>query len=223
MISCELDLSESELKQTNTISNASSILNEISATGSFALSLLDPSDPSTFTLTAIVKMLLYTRYMDLAYPPKLQNILDHQNLNQPSIQFLKDAQDFLKHHFPTISLPDRFNHYRLHSNFLVNFFQPILIILIILAIILILCTINYYCEKEGKFKSLVCKALDIFKWNLLISVAVSNYDGIILYSSLEFMSTSNAFYSALYTSSYLTAMIALLVIVVISTMAAYIV
>ena len=223
MIFCKLDLSQSELKQTNRISDINRLSDQISAIGSFALSFLNPSDPSTFAFVAIVKMLLYTRYMDLAYPPKLQNILDQQNPNQPSIQFLKDLQDLLKNHLPKISLPERFSHYRLHSNFLVNFLQPLLIILIILVIILILCVINYYCEKEGKVKSLACKALDIFKWNLLISLAVSNYDGIILYSSLQFMSTLNAFNFILYASSYLVALIALLVLVAILAMATYII
>ena len=85
MTFCELDLSQSELKQTNTISDINRILNEISAIGSFVLSMLNPSDPSAFVLVA-----MDTRYMHLVYPPKLQNMLDQQNPNQPSIQFLKD-------------------------------------------------------------------------------------------------------------------------------------
>ena len=38
---------------------------------------------------------------------------------------------------------------------------------------------NYYCEKEGKVMSLVCKTLDILKQNLVLWT-VLNYDEIIL-------------------------------------------
>ena len=163
IIFCKLDLSQSELIETTTVSTVNRVSNSILGVGSFLLNLLDPSDPSTFTFVAIVKMLLYTRYMDMTYPPKLQNVLDQQNPNQPSIQFLKDAQHLLKSHLPKIPLPGRFDHYKLHSNFLVNFLQPLLILLSVLAIVLILHLINYFSKPESKYKSLVCKALDTLK------------------------------------------------------------
>ena len=223
IILCKLDLSENELKGTKTVSTTNRISNSILGIGSFLLSLLDPSDPSAFTLVTIVKMLLYTRYMNLAYPSKLQSVLDQQNPNQPSLQFLKDAQGLIKDHLPKISIPERFGHYKLHSNFLVNFFQPLLILLSIVAMILIFDLINCFSKPESKFKPLVRKALEILKWNLLISLVVSNYDGIILYTSLEFRSTSNTFYSVLYTFSYLTSIVALLVIVGVSVITVYII
>ena len=215
IIFCKLDLSQSELTETTKVSTVNRVSNSILGVGGFLLSLLDPSDPSTFAFVAIVKMLLYIRYMDLACPPKLQSVLDQQNPNQPSVQFLKDAQGLIKDHLPKISIPGRFGHYKLHSNFLVNFFQPLLILLSILVITLILWMINYLSKPEAKFKPLVCKTLNTFKWNLLISLVVSNYE--------EFMSTSNDFHSFLYTLSYLTAMIALLVMVIISAIAIYVI
>ena len=215
-IYCSLDLSQSDLEQARTISKIISITSQSLSIGCFLLNLFNPSDSSAFTLVAIAKMLLYTRYMDLKYPPKLQSVLDQQTPNLPSIKFLRDAQDLLKKHLTSAPLPEKFDHYKLCSSFLVNLLQPLLILLAMLVVTLILCLTKYLYKKENKFRALVCKTVDSLKWNLLITLSISNYDGIILYSSLEIRSTINTEGSFLYILSYMTAMIMLLVISVIS-------
>ena len=211
IVYCRLDLSQSDLEQAKTISNVTSVTSQTLSIGCSLLNLFNPSDPSALTLAAITNMLLYTRYMDLKYPPKLQSVLDQQTTNQPSIKFLRVAQDLLKNHLPSTPLPGRFDHYGLHSKFLVNFIQPLFILSTILAITLILCLIKYFYKKENTFRALACKAVDSLRWNLLITLFVSNYDGIILYGSLEIW-TMSAGGSFLYILSYLIATIMLLVI-----------
>ena len=216
IVYCSLDLPQSDLEQARTMSNITSITSQALSVSCFLLNLVNPSDPSAFTLMAITKMLLYTRYMDLKYPPKLQSVLDQQTISQPSIKFLRNAQDLLKNHLASTPLAARFDHYGLHSSFLINFLQPLFILLAILATTLILCLTKYWYKSQNTFRALVCKTIDSLMWNVLIALSISSYDGIILYASLEIRSTSSTDGSFVYILSYMTAMTMLLVVFLIS-------
>ena len=211
---CELDLSSSDIKQTATMSKVISNGRLAQGIGSVILSLLSPGDPSGFTLSALTKTLLYTRYMDLKYSPRLQSVFDQQSLNKSSIELLRRAQNVLKDHMRKYPLPKMFDHYGLHSSFIVNFFEPAVILAFVFSVALLVFLLNYCCKQGTRLKSIFEKIKNTLQWNLLLTLYTSNYDGLILFTSLE-IRTTNSFYSFLpalsFTLSCLSIVIALLI------------
>ena len=202
LVYCELDLSSSDLEQTATISKVISTGNLAQGIGSIIPGFLSPSDPSGFTLVALTKMLLYTRYMDLSYSPRLQSVLDQQDAIKPSVKFLQKAQSLVTEYTTNYPLPGRFNHYRLHSSFLVNFFELAIILVAVFIIALIFSFSKCCCRQGTLLKTTVEKIKDALQWNLLIMLYTSHYDGVILYTSLE-IRTTNSFHSFVPVLSFL--------------------
>ena len=191
---CKLDLSSGDLEQTATISKTIITGNLAQGIGSVILGIHSPGDPSGFTLVALTKMLLYTRYMDLNYSPRLQSVLDQQDASKPSVKFLQKVQSLLVEHIRKYPLPGRFDHYGLHSSFLVNFLEPTVILIFVFVIALSVILSNCCCKQGTRLKAGLEKIKNMLQWNLLISLYTSHYDGVILFTSLE-IRTTNSFYS----------------------------
>ena len=211
---CELDLSSSDIKQTATVSKVISNGRLAQGIGSVILSLLSPGDPSGFTLSALTTMLLYTRYMNLKYSPRLQSMFDQQSLNKSSIELLRRAQSVLTDHMRKYPLPGMFDHYGFHSSFLINFLEPTVILAFVFIIALLVLLLNYCCKQGTRLKSILEKIKNTLQWNLFITLYTSHYDGLILFTSLE-IRTTNSFYSFLpamsFTLSCLSIVIAFLI------------
>ena len=213
---CRLDLSPSDVKKAQAMAAIADRAGQGSIICSTILSFLNPGDPSTFATSSLTKMLFYTRYMRLQYPPVLQKVLDEQKINRPSIGFLCQAQDLLKQHVKSLPLPGKFDHYKLHSSFLVNFFQPMLLLLLALVVILILYFIAWVCKPGNILKKISEKARDTLQWNFLITFLMSHYDEAILYGSFELRLASSNLDLGLRLLSFLTSLVMLIVILCIS-------
>ena len=200
---CELDLSPSDKKETATMSEIMSSGRITVGIGSAVVSFLNPGDPSAFVLVGLTKMLFYTRYMDVKFPPKVQSVLDQQNIIQPSVKFLQKAQSLLEQRLRKYPLPGRFDHYKLHSSFLVNFLEPAITFTAILVVASLFSLGSCGCRQESLFATILRKSKDTLQWNLLASLYICQYDGVILYSSLEFR-TTNSFDSFLSILSFLS-------------------
>ena len=215
-IYCRLDLSPDDLKTAQTMAATADLAGQTSSICSTILGFLNPSDPSAFGTSSLTKMLFYTRYMRLRYSPTLQKVLDEQKISKPSVGFLCQAQDLLKQHVTDLSLPGKFDHYKLHSSFLVNFFQPMLLLLLVLAIIFILYLIIWACKPGNILRKISEKARDTLQWNFLISYFMSHYDEVILYSSLEIRLAGSNLDLLLDILSFLASLMMLIVILCIS-------
>ena len=179
---CELELSANDIRQVSALSSITDNAGKVLGVSAFFTSLVDSNDPRAFGLVALTKMLLYTRYMELRFSPRLRYVLDKQTVNQPSVGFIREGQDHINQSIPKYTLPGRFKYYKLHSSFLVNFFQPLILLVGIIVMVAIVCALKILFTKENAF---ILKLRNIFKWNFMITFLLSYYDGIILYGSFE--------------------------------------
>ena len=157
---CELDLSSSDIEQIATMSKVIGTGSLVQSIGSVIISLLSPDDPSGFTLVVLAKMLLYIRYMDLKYPPRLQSVLDQQDSSKPSVELSskssdEEAQNVLKEHMRKYPLPGRFDHYGLHSSFLVNFLEPTINLISVFVITLLVILSDSCCKQGTRLKNIL--------------------------------------------------------------------
>ena len=190
IVFCETALSLGEELETEVTVKTMNATGTALTVGAIMLGLFDSKDPTSFFLLALSRMFLSMRYMDIIYPPKLQKIFDNQRPDERSSKLLSQAKDRITAASTDYPIPENFARYRLHSSFLVNFWQSLVSILILLFIILIAYTIWLCTKKRQKFNQILTKLLNVFMWNFFLGYILSFYDRILLYSSLELRASS---------------------------------
>ena len=150
----------------------------------FIASVVGIDSHFTNTLASFVKMLPYIRYIKINYPPRLQFMLDHFHSSTISLQFGFDMPIKLADQFAQYPLPSNFAKYQLKSSFLVTYWITMTSMLIVYCFSKILSAITYLLQKNKKLHSLLERINLIFKWNFLLLVFFSNFDGVILPTSL---------------------------------------
>ena len=209
---CALDLTSSQLKQAKTITSILNIVDVTMSISAVLISLFASHDPTLLCFITFTKMLLYIRCIDVTYSPMLQEILWSQTLNKSPLPFLNKAGLKVEQQCHKYSIPDTFERYNLHSNFILNYWIPLMSLL---AIVFGMCLMYLfvYCTKKWRgVNTIFRQALDAIKWNLIATFVLSNYDGIILFTSLEFRTAY--MYSFIAVFSFIIALLSNLVIFV---------
>ena len=161
--------------------------NNIVMTGSIAMvSVLGIQNPASSTLAGFIKMLPYIKYMKINYPPRLQYLLDNLGSSIISFQFGLAIPSNLQSQFAQYPLPDNFAKYELPSSFLVNYFQTLTSLLMIVCVVIVLSILCYLIKKKyTNMYDLLQRLMLIFKWNFLLMIFTTNLDGVALPTSLE--------------------------------------
>ena len=210
---CELDLSEDQITQANTLSTAINKLDTTLDAASFLATFVASSDPTMFCVTSFTKMLFYIRYMDVAYSPMLQKILDNQRITKSSLHPPASIKQEAQRRGEKYSLPENFERYSLSPSFLMNSWSPLISLIIILCGVF-LCWMLVASTKKFKGVNAVCVTIDTsIRWNLFMTFLLSNYDSVVLFSSFEFRTLS--FDSSLAIVDFLAALFCNLVVFVV--------
>ena len=191
-IFCVLDLSNEEIQQVATIASLTSSAGNISSITASAASLVSSSNPASFLLQTVAKMLQYTKYINIKYPPKLTKMLRLQKTGTSAFLFIPPMNQSLKRKFPDYSLPENFSQYSLYSSFIVNFWASFLSLLIVMTIAIL----SYICKtcitKNKAAGAIFEKLSQTLKWNFSLMFFITFFDEIILYTSFDLL-TSNLF------------------------------
>lgn len=186
--SCELDLSPDQARQAHGISSATNVADLGLDISSSLVTLIGSHDATMFCYVSFTKMLFTIRYMNIAYPPMLQKVLDEQNPTRSPLSLINHVAQNLKSTYASDQLPWNFGRYGLHSRFLINFLPPLISISVILLVVLGV-WVSLLCTKKYKgINTVLEKTLMALRWNFVMTFLLSNYDGLIIFSSLEFHS-----------------------------------
>ena len=142
-------------------------------------------EASGFSTIILIKMLYSMKYISITFPTALQAVLSYQDSDFTSITFSKSFLVTLFNKFHTHELPENFQQDYISSTFLVNFWDSLMTILLALLVILLLIILEY-CTRFMKNHDIFKVLKQIFCWNFSISLFLTYYNGIILYSSFEF-------------------------------------
>lgn len=149
--------------------------------GVTVVSLIGSANPATFGLSAFVKMLPYLRYMKINYPSRLEIMLDNLNSTLISFGFGPVMSQRTQNKFTKYPLPGKFERYGLHSNFIVNYWQNMTSLLILLGAIVVLEVLCKIAKNRRSLDYAFTRLRKILKWNFVLMVVCSNMDGVILY------------------------------------------
>ena len=189
--SCDLILSQEEQKKINTVvslATAGNIINSISVT---AATIASASNPTTVTGVTLVKLLGYTRYLDVTHSPRLEatyvqfksstGVLDAKQLALPVETKTKFAEK---------TSPSVFEKYNISPIFLVGFWIGFVSLLIISGIVLFAVTVAWGFSKtpqESTLKTISKKVKDI-TGNYLLQQFYNSYADIMMFAVLQFHS-----------------------------------
>ena len=186
---CVLDVSPSDIQQAATISGGMNAGGTAMAAASTGVGMINFADPDAFNMVNMQKMLKYIRFMKISYSPKLQAILDKQD-SDGFARYLPDVPKDIYNNLPRHTLPEKFEKYKIHSSFLVNFWIPLIELIFMLVVIALVCLINY-CTVKFKHVHTVCYRIkNVLKWNLALMIFTTFYGDIVLFTSLEMRTTA---------------------------------
>jgi len=142
----------------------------------------------TTTFVTFAKLVRYMKYINIKFPPRLERLRISGARTVLNLKLEIGVPHNYNNSFTKQTIPKIFEKSRLHSSFLVNFWQELisLSVLLGLAMILIMLEVSsksYNCPLVQK----LCQNFRyIFKWNLILVLFAINIDEVILYSALEF-------------------------------------
>jgi len=159
--------------------------------GGFLDLILKAPTEDDVTLVTLSNIILgHVRYLDMPFPPRLQNLVSSKGRNIMSLGFGQKMPYSLETTFMKRPLPKVFEQRGLHSSFIVNFWSQIMSWLIVVTALFILIIFEKafaflgWASAKAYFKTLKL----IIKWNLcLILVAISVGD-IAFFSLIEWIS-----------------------------------
>jgi len=191
---CSLDLAETLIKSIKTTSRAVNGVNSGSLGAILALSFLSSSDSSSIYMGAFSKMLQYIKYMNIAYPPKVQRMLELLSPNSSSTGSL--ASNIMRkqlNKFPSRKLPDKFEYYGANSSFFVNYWPSLFTLLILFFITVLTILLSFSCKSSR----LLTQVTGILKWNMILLLFCGDFGDLVFFTSLELISAKlNSFESA---------------------------
>jgi len=150
--------------------------------------ILEASNSSLATLVSLNKLVQYTKYVDVEFPPRLQKLTYGKGRNIIALKYSKAISEDIQALFPKNLLPAPFERYNQPSDFVVNFWGNLAswIIVIIIAVVFTalekLCIAKHWAKGRDIFERLKI----ICKWNLLLVLIGASLDDIVFFSSLEF-------------------------------------
>ena len=146
-----------------------------------------PERRSQFTIVKIVDLMRFIQYFDVPFPSRLQAVAKSKGRNLITLRTSIHMPEDLQERFADIPLPSAFQNRYLYSSFLVNFWENIIAILLVIGVILILLLMNFIFDvlMFETLKKITKALLIIAKWNFLIILWCSMIGDIIIFASLE--------------------------------------
>ena len=165
-----------------------------SSSSFFDMFLYAPLEPGTLTVVKLVKIMQYVKYLDIHMPPRLQRLGISKGRNVMSVSSGITMGEEMKKDFFKQSLSFNYEKNRLHSSFLVNFWEDLTTLMIAFA----LACLFFVGERlsvamDWKLVEIICHTLRVLaKWNAVIMFLAINLDDIILFSAVEYKSLNKS-------------------------------
>ena len=170
--------------EVKTITVAQQVFGSVTTAVSSILSAVNFANPAAIFMAIMTRMLKNFRYLNINYSPKLQAILDANDdflinitPNMPNNWMIK---------FSNSTLPSNFRKYDFPSNFCVNFWADEIALALLLITIILVYSLEHVPKRYRIAYLFNTKLKHMLKWNLTISLVISYFGDIVLFSSFEF-------------------------------------
>jgi hypothetical protein len=177
-------LSIQEVQQTKAMAASIASQGAATGTGMKASSAMNSNSPSIVLLASLCGMLNYIKYMRINYPDKLKLLFFLQSGSPISISFsvgMPQSVSDLK----LQNLPENFKQYNLHTNFLYNYWDTLITIAIIMAIIFCFFVLQGVTPKGSRARSIFTVILGSLKWNIPLMILSGSFGDMFFYASIH--------------------------------------
>ena len=185
--SCELQISAEGKKAVEGFASMSNNAGNASSVTTMATSVLSASDPGGISAGMLTKILQYTKFLTVEHDARLEMMLKSSKLTTGFLFFAPKMHASTKEKFENQLLPAEFIKYKIHSSFVVNFwdgFMSLAICIGILFFVFILEVGTRSKDTESYLNFFVQK----FRYgiqNFLLMQSYNCYGDIILFSVLD--------------------------------------
>ena len=186
---CSSSLSEEEIKQIKKLADTTDTANSASSTGALIWSVVSSSDSTAACMGPIAKMLQYIRFMDIVFPPKVQLMLDQQNIKANTPGFTQKIAKSALVTFPKNDLPGKFETNKTPSSFFVNFWPALFNLSVILLVTLLIICMTMGSKAYPRLHGVLKNLMEILKWNVILVTFCGSLGDIVLFTALELQST----------------------------------
>jgi len=154
--------------------------------------LTPPSGEGTVTLVTLVKMMQHVRYLDIKMPPRLQRLALSKGRNVLNLKIGWTMPAMEQVDFISSSLPAVFQRHDFPSSFLVNYFQYLttMLIVIIAAVIFTILEKAAKIYDQPNLQSIFETLRAITRWSSLLILVSTSIDDVVLFSSFQFRTLS---------------------------------
>jgi len=153
------------------------------------ISYLEATDIGKVSILALVKPLDYIRYLNIAVPQRLKELMSGKQRNIFSLRFGYEMSPKIRAQFTKYEIPEMFERAGLHSSFVVNYWTEITSFVILLMILIG----SLFFEKLFAFLSYTMlhaffeRIRAVMKWNVFLILIATGVGEIVLFTRLEFM------------------------------------
>lgn len=208
-------LSEDDKKSVDSIADATETGTQVASVGVKIASILYSSNPKALSLASLDEMLMYIRYINVGYSPKLMYMFHQEGEASISVSFSPSLSESTSEKFEKYLLPENFEQYELDSSFFLNYWESFSSLLIVLAVVVVLSVITRFTKRFHNLHLVLYRIKIIAKWDFFLMIFYSSCDKIVFSSSLQFRTMHfNSFTSAL--SSLLCMTMVLLVVFILA-------
>ena len=133
--SCELQISAEGKKAAEGFASMSNNAGNASSVTTMATSVLSASDPGGVSAGMLTKMLQYTKFLAVEHTARLEVMLKSSKLTTGFLFFAPKVHTSTKEKFKNHLLPAEFIKYKVHSSFIINFWDGFMSLAICIGIL----------------------------------------------------------------------------------------
>ena len=177
--------SDSETNQIKQTSDFLNLLTIAAGISSVTYGIAKSSSLSTLLLVSLLNMLQYIKYLSISYPPRLERMLNQQDLGSFLINLLPTVSFETAIRFGQYPLPRNFSQYGLYSSFIMSYWSYLSAFALILLTLVLSCFLVRFAKKNARLNKICANTKATLHWNFSLAFFVSCYSDIVFYSSFE--------------------------------------
>jgi len=187
---CNQTYSTKEAEEAKDTASTLNTAGNVGAGTMKAISAFNSGSPSMAFIAGLSQMLQYIKYMRIQYPSKLYMVFQAQDSGSMSLDFNIPMPDSLKQKFANQTLPSVFSEYEVVSPFLVNYWEMLSSLGLVLIAFVVFSLLVLASRKRRNINIICTRLLSVAKWDLLLMLFCGGFGDIGFYSCLD-LSTNN--------------------------------
>ena len=186
---CSMNMDEIQTSQAYSLARGTDVANTICGIGGILTGFVSPGDPTSMLMWSLIKMLQFTKYMDVNFPGQMKVIFDKQNADYNGDGYMSSIGRVLVEGTMYEKRLGKFHYYDIPDNFVKNYWQQLLVFTI-LILLLVGCLLAVRKVTAPGYRNILDRGLSALKYNVILMFFCGSYGDLVLYSAIEFQTVT---------------------------------